>query len=112
MSKLHDKESLLNEVKLNTETVTIGGRGVILTEVSAAEYMDIYNSPEAKNEKGEWDGTRFTSLLVTRCIVDGKGQRMYDDADADKFRNGSTAVYTKLAAAVRRLNGLGAEGKN
>ncbi len=107
-----DKSAILKAMALKSETVTIDGGEVLLQEVTATEYMEVYNSDAAKNDKGEFDGTKFTSLLATRCIIDKKGKRVFEDSDAELLRNGSTAVYTKLAMAVKRLCGLGAEEKN
>jgi hypothetical protein len=107
-----DKAGILKAIALKTETVAIEGGEVLVTEITAKEYMDIYNSPESKGDDGEFDGTRFTSLLVARCIVVTDGNRLMDDADAELLRNGSTAAYTKLAMAVQKLNGLGLDEKN
>lgn len=106
-----DKKAILNAMKLKQEKVEIDGGSVIVQEVSAAEYMEVYSS-EAVKSNNEFDGTLFTSILATRCIVDAKGKRIFDDADAETLRNGSTAVYTKIALAVKRVNGLGTDSPN
>lgn len=107
-----DKAAIIKAMKLKTETIKIDGGEVIISEVTALEYMDAYTSDLAKDEKGEFDGTKFTSLLATRCIVDAKGKRIFDDADAELIRNGSSSIYTKIIVKVKDLNGLGADAKN
>jgi hypothetical protein len=107
-----DKAGILKAMELKRETVTVEGGEIILTEIPADEYMEIYTSDAAKDANGEFDGTKFTALLATRCIIDKKGKRIFDDADAEQLRKGSTAVYTKIAMAVKRLNGLGIDEKN
>lgn len=106
------KAAILKAMALKKETVEVEDGQILLTEVSASEYMEVFNSDAAKDDKGEFDGTRFTSLLATRCIVDDEGNRVFADDDAETLRNGSTAIYTKIALAVKRLNGLGVEEKN
>jgi len=111
--KLHNKNSLLEAGKLKTETVDINSKGVIVTELTAMDYMDVLNSPLCNDAAGEWDGTIFMSLLTAHCIVDDKGNRIYADADAASLRSMSTPIYNKIVAAVKRLNGLtGDETKN
>lgn len=106
------KAGILAALQLKKETLTIGDGEVTLTEITANEYMEVYGSDAAKDESGEFDGSRFTALLITRCIVDAKGKRILEDTDAEALRNGSSGTYTKLAMAVRRLNGLGLDEKN
>lgn len=108
-----DKKSLLKALELKKETVVIEGGEVIVTEITATEYMDVYESPGAKNDKGEFDGVKFSALLAARCIVDAKGNRLFADEEADLLRNGSSSVFSKISAVVKRLNGLaGDEAKN
>ena len=106
-----DKTGILNALKLRTETVPIEGGDVIIKEITADEYMELFNSDAVKNKKGELDGKIFASILATRCIVDESGNRIFKDSDASALSNGSTAVYSKIAVAVKALNGLGT-GKN
>lgn len=111
--KVLDRKSLLEEMQLKKETVTLKTGNVIVTEVSAAEYLDAMNSPLAKDDKGEFDGAKFTALLATRCVVDGKGKRIFTDEDTELIRSGSARVLNRIGAAVKRVNGLtGDETKN
>lgn len=104
-----DRAALDKELKLKTEEVPVGSGKVLVTEVTALEYMEVYDSEAAKNDKGDPDGSKFTAALAVRCIVDKKGQRLYGDNEADLLRNGSSSVYTKLILAVKRVNGLGVD---
>lgn len=104
-----DRAALDKELKLKTEEVPVGSGKVLVTEVTALEYMEVYDSEAAKNDKGEFDGSKFAAALAVRCIVDKNGKRLYSDDEAGVLRNGSSAIYTKLVLAVKRLNGLGAE---
>lgn len=107
-----DKAAILKAMALKTERIRVEGGEVIMSEISADDYMDAFNNPLSKTD-GEYDGTKFTALLVTRCIVNEKGQRVFDDTDIDVIRNGSSRVYTALVKAAQRLNGLsGDETKN
>lgn len=105
---LLDKSSILSAMALKTETVQLDGGEVIVSEVTAESYMEIWESPLAKTD-GDRDGSKFSSLLVTRCIVDGSGNRIFADDEVAALRQGSTRVYTKLVAASQRVNGMAAE---
>jgi len=104
-----DKAAILAELQLQTERIPFGAGEVIVSEISAPEYLDIYNSPLSQNDAGEFDGTKFTALLTARCIVDEEGKRVFDDADADAIKSGASARYRKLVDAVNRINGLGGD---
>ena len=107
-----DKAGLLKKLELKTDKITIDGDTVRLTEISAADYMSIYNSDAVKDDKGEWDGTKFTAALACRCIIDEAGTRVFGDDDGALLSGGSTPVYKQIAEAVNRVNGMGGSAKN
>lgn len=107
------REELLQAAKLKSEAVELGhGQVVIVTELSAEEYLQALDHPDVKNDDGDYNGAAFNSLLVVLCVRDGDGNRLFTDDDASLIRNGSFAVYRKLVAAVNRINGLESETKN
>ncbi len=103
------KADLLNELKLQSEEVQLSSGTVIVHEITGSEYIDAYNSELSKDEKGEFDGTRFVALLATRCLKDEDGNRMFSDDEADLLRNGSKSSYLKIVKAVKRLNEPGGD---
>jgi hypothetical protein len=107
-----DKQGILDALKLKTKTVTLDNGEAIITEISATEYMEVFNSDAAKDEQGEFDGTKFTALLATRCIVDADGNRIFSDAEAGLLSSGASATFLKLSSAVKDLNGIGVTEKN
>lgn len=112
MAVLESKTALLGAIKLKSETVHINGGEVIVQEVTASEYMEVHQSELSKGEDGEFDGALFASVLATHCIVDRKGNRIFEDSDAALLRGGSTTEYAKILKAVNKLNGIGEQTKN
>jgi len=106
------KKELLAELKLKTTTVKLASGDVNIRELSALDYLEIYNGEAAKGTDGEFSSNKFTSLLVAACVVDAKGARLFTDAEAGDLSGGSSSVYLKLAMAVKELNGLGITIKN
>ncbi len=47
------------------------------------------------------------ALLVTKCLIDKDGNRLFTDADAPALGEKSGAVVHRLSAIVERLSGLG-----
>lgn len=106
------KKELLAELQLKKDTVTLSSGVVNIRELSAPEYLAIYHGEAAKDKDGEFDGNKFTSLLVAACVVDAKGARLFTDGEAEQLSGGSSSVYLKLALKVKELNGLGISPKN
>ncbi len=107
------KEQMLVEMTLKKETVELATGSVIVSEASAEDYMKAYSSDLSKDENGEFSGVKFTSLLAVRSILGEDGKRMFADEEAETLRTSSSAFFTKIVAAIKRLNGLTeAEAKN
>ena len=105
-----DKATLLKNMALKTALIPMDGGDVSLKELSAVEYMEVYNS--LMDDKGEVDSDKLTSMLVVRSILDKKGQRMFTDEEAKTLREGSSMRYAKLAIAVNKLHTPGTDLKN
>lgn len=99
-----NKEQILSELKLRTEEVQLVSGSVLMSELSAADYFDLYAS---LSEGGEIDTVGFSQALVARCVVDEQGQHLFDQSETELLHKGSFTVFEKLSAAARRLNGLG-----
>lgn len=104
---LLDKKSLLNLMEIKTQTVTLGKDKITLTELSHTAYQSVFESKFAKDENGKFDGEKFVAVLVTHCIIDKKGNRILSDEDSVTLRAGAAGRYLKLAAAAKKLNGMG-----
>jgi len=104
---LLDKNALIQALRLKTEEVKLEDGHILVTEIPAAEYMEICNNPNVKDAAGDTDGQAFMALLSAHCIVDESGCRVFEDNEAGLLANASPAAYARVLAAVQRLNGLG-----
>jgi hypothetical protein len=112
LTKIHSKAAFLKAISRKSETVDISGDEVTVSELTATEYMAVYNNPRVLDEKGVVDGLKFTALLIARCVVDKDGDRMLTDDDIDMVAEGSSAAFGKLGEAVKQLNGIGVAGNS
>lgn len=112
MSTVLDKAGILSAGKLKSEVVKLKSGDVIVSQITATEYMEVYGSEAVKDDKGEFDGNKLTAVLAARCIVDAKGKRIFADTDADALRGMSAPIYTDIIMAVKRMTGLDATVKN
>lgn len=107
-----DKAGILAGLKLKTEEIELAGGTVRIQGLTALDYSKLQDTFSTSQGDAEWDGVKFVALLATRCIVDEEGKRIFEDDDAALLLGGSKADYNKLAVAVQRVNGIGAEAKN
>lgn len=108
-----DKSAILAALKPQTEEVEIPGGTVIVSQISATDYINLWTDPTMKGDGGEVDMAKFTPRLVAACVVDEAGNRIFTDEEADLLGKGASKPFAILADAARRLNGLsGEETKN
>jgi len=121
-----DRSSLLNAMKLKTETVEIEGGEVIVSEIGAADYIKLWSDPKNQKDTGEKvlkegkeeavmviDMAKFTPALIAYSVVDDAGNRLFSDEDVTLLARSSQGIFLKIAEASRRINGLsGEETKN
>jgi len=101
-----DKKGILAAAQCNSEEVPFGKGKVLCTELSFSEVNEVRESKLIRNEKDEVDGFKFVGLLVTRCIRDAKGNRIFEDTDIDSVMAFPRSKYLPLAIAAQRLNGM------
>ena len=121
-----DRTTLLAAMKLKTEVVEIEGGEVIVSQIGAADYIKLWSDPSNQKDTGEKvikdgveeavmviDMTKFTPALVAYSVVDEAGERLFTDEDVTLLARSSQAIFLKLAAVARKINGLsGEETKN
>lgn len=107
-----NKAELLNAMRLKTEVVKIEGGEVVVSEMGAADYIQLWSTAPHK-EDGTIDMSKFTPMLVTYSVVDAENNRIFSDEDVEVLSRSASGPFTKLAAAARRVNGMaGDEAKN
>lgn len=113
MRILEDKNSILDTMKLKTEVVKLNDKvGVIVSEMNSVDYSELWSSPEMQKD-GQLDTNKFISTLITYCVLDKHGKRIFNEEDVAAIQKSSYKVFSKLSEAVRKLNGItGEETKN
>lgn len=107
-----DKAGFLAAIARKTEPLTLPSGEIIISELTATEYMEAYSSPLVKDDKGGVDGLKLTALLITRCVVGDDGARLLTDEDIEAVKDGSSATFGQIGEVVKRLNGLGTPSGN
>ena len=77
--------------------------------VSAGSYGNIRRR---EADKTKINMIKFTPALVCYSIVDEAGERMFADDEMEIVARLPQGVFTKLATAANKLNGLAGEEKN
>ena len=107
-----DKQSILDAQDLPITTVPVPewGGEVRIRGLSSAErdrYIDEHVRIESKGGKPEVTIASSEALLVSMCIVDENGQRLFLDVDAPALATKSGKVVHRLAAIIEQMSGLG-----
>ena len=107
----HPATAFFAAVVPKTQPYDLPGVGMVdLVELRERDVAEIRRLAEA--EKDATRRTRFFGYgLVVRC-VHRDGAPVFSDADIERFAEAGNAAVEKLAAAVLRLNGYGADPGN
>ena len=100
------RKEILKALALKTETVPFAGGKVTMSELSAPEYMEVWNDPEIRVD-GKVDNFRFPVALVIRSVRDDKGEHIFTPEDLPLLLNSSRDQILELIEVAKRLNGLG-----
>lgn len=117
------RDELLSMMKTESESVTIGDKLIIVHELGAYDYAELWT--DTKNEKvvgkhlvdgvevdkTEVDMSRFTACLVAHSCKDINGNRIFSDEYIDAIKNSKKDIFMKLSSVARKLN-LGDSTKN
>ena len=118
---LATKNDLFEELQLSTEIVTLSsGKEIIVTEITAPDYMELckfcaIGDMKSPDEDGniKLDISKFNGALLAYCVVDDKGERVFDDSDIDQLINSANKPLMNIVGVAKRLNGLsGTEEKS
>lgn len=108
-----NRDQVLKALELKTEKISLGEGEVIVTELSASDFTDLYSSPAVQDDQGNVDIKKFTPALVSMCIVGEDGKRIFSTEDISLFQQAGAGELYKISSVARRLNGMtGDEAKN
>jgi hypothetical protein len=86
---------------------------VLVRGMTGRERDDFELSFQQRGRRGEFMPVGITNLanitarLVSRCVVDDDGNRLFTDADVTALGNKSSAALERLNAVASRLSGIG-----
>lgn len=113
-----NKKKLLSAMALKTKTVKLPEGGVIVSEITADDYLEICNlSADGGIESADAQGNiklnmkKFNAALMAYCVVDEKGDRIFDNEDIPLLIKSSQKSFAIIMAGCKEMNGLvGTEG--
>lgn len=79
--------------------------GDVYVRVMTADERDAWEL-EMWDEKGQRKSDHVRASLVTRTVVNEKGERVFGDADVEALGAKSAAAVDRVFKAAQRLNGL------
>lgn len=113
-----NKKQILAATALKTKTVPLPEGGVIVSEITADDYLEICTLAadggiESADAQGnvKLDMKKFNAALMAYSIVDAKGARIFDDSDIPLLIKRSQKSFSLIMKDIKELNGLtGTEG--
>lgn len=105
------KDEFLAEAKrvFKTEAVEISeGKSVTISELDGPDYVRIM---EKHTQDGKVNIAAFIGTLISACIVDDSGNRMFTEEEYKSARI-PKSVIDKISEAVKRVNGMVGDEKN
>jgi hypothetical protein len=105
------KEQIIGFDDLKSEAVEVPewGGTVFIRRMTGQE-RDAYEADvfETKGTTVTMKRENFRAKLVSRCLVDEAGERLFSDAEISTLSKKSAAALDKCFAAAQRINGMAA----
>ena len=82
--------------------------GMVRIRVLTGSELDKYHSSlfTVKGKEVVQDRENFRTKLLVKCLIDGKGDRLFNDKELDILSKKSGAVLQRLYDIASRLNGM------
>jgi len=109
---LLNREEFFEETALQTERVPVGKGEIIVSEIGATDYLELYSKYKCRDEDGNVDSVKFTNVLILLSVVNEGGERFFTDDDLSRLARTKPKVYLEIANAAKRVNGLSGDEKN
>ena len=101
------REAILGARDLKTETVRVpewGGEVIVATMTGAAR--DAWEQSLIGDGKGKLDMANISARLLALCAVDGSGNRIFTDKDAEALGKRSAKALKRCVSVIQKLNGI------
>jgi hypothetical protein len=101
------REAILSANDLKTEMVKVPewGGEVIVSMMTAAT-RDAWEMSLVGDGKGNFNTVNMSARLLSHCAVDEKGNRLFNDKDAEALGRRSAKAMNRCVRVIQRLNGL------
>lgn len=99
---IKDKIIAANDLKTKTVDVPEWGVKVVIRTMTGAEKSNFEVSTIA--EDGKVDRKDFRAKMLSQCLVDEEGKRIFADEDLDILGTKSAAVIERLWGIASKLN--------
>lgn len=110
--KLLKKQDILAAGDLKTEDVEVQEwGGAVRVRTLTGRERDAFEASLAKGEGRDrkTDLANLRAKLVGLCLVDEKGDRLFEDAEVEMLGAKSAAALDRVFSVAQRLNGLSGE---
>jgi hypothetical protein len=89
-------------------TPELAADGFVFVKTLSSAQRDAFEAEQlAIKSAGGNSLENFRARLAVRCLCDGQGNRILEDADASALGAQSAAVLDRIFTVAKRLNGLG-----
>lgn len=100
-----DKKAILSAQDLPTKEVKVPEwGGTVTVKALTSKQRDEYEASHILD--GKVDLSNLRARLCVRCIVDKKGNRVFQDTDAEALGRKSGAAMDRVFAVAQKLSGL------
>jgi hypothetical protein len=110
MGKLLSKAEIISVIDLPTEQVAVPewGGDVLVRGLTGSERDAFEEESLVKNGTAKADITlrEIRARLVSRCLVDENGQRMFSDSEVDVLGRKSALALNRVFEVAQKISGL------
>ena len=100
-----NRTELLKKLINKPEPIEVVGYGTYLVKgMNTLDYL--FAGAEASDEKGELNQEKYFAALITRCVLDSKGKRLFKDEDLEVLTEGDAGFILPLALKIQELSGV------
>lgn len=101
------RDAILSARDLKTEVVHVpewGGDVIVSTMTGLAR--DAWEQSLIGDGKGKFDMANISARLLAHCAVDDKGNRLFNEKDAEALGKRSAKALKRCVRVIQKLNGI------
>lgn len=106
-----DRDEILGYNDIKTEVVPVpewGAKAAVRLKVLSAAERDAFEASTVSHKGGKTKPNlaNLRARLVARCMVDAKGERVFESGDVARLGNKSSKALDRLFAKCQEINGF------